>query len=297
MLPVLVHHMASPHEKFPPNSLEAIRHCLDMAAPFVEVDITALKDDDYLLVHDPVLESETTGSGAVRDCPAGEAANLFYKNPQGEATLFRVPRLSQVVQLFQDYGGSTRLQLDFKNVIPFTEDEPLRRLVRLIQPLGERVIVSTGADWQLRRMRKLADWLDLGFDVHYVIDWREPSRLVDPRIPPYRKGAYGYWDDHPLATQVYYPVAEYLAERCEMMTTLVPRLSTFYINHRLIARSLDEGFNWAEKLHEHGIKLDAWTLDIGNEAAVQNAKRLRDAGLDYLTTNTPAQMAELLKTP
>jgi glycerophosphoryl diester phosphodiesterase len=288
--PLIVHHMAAPHDLYPPNSFEAIRACLDQQVAFIEIDITALKADDYLLVHDPVLEHETNGSGQVGETTVESARLLKY-----QATNYSVTLLSDVVRAFLDQGGQTRLQLDFKNVLPMTEDEPLRRLVRLIEPLGERAIVSTGADWHLRRLRKLAPWLDLGFDVHFYIDWRSAEEAIDPRIPPFHLGAYGYWDDHILARQRYWPTAGYLAERCNNLVDTVPSISTFYIDHKLIAPSLDNGFNWAEALHARGVKLDAWTLDIGNPQAEINARRLHAAGVDQFTTNTPAALAAWLR--
>lgn len=287
--PLIVHHMAAPHDLHPPNSLEAIRTCLEQQVAFVEVDITALKADDYLLVHDPVLEHETNGRGPVGESTVESARQLTYK-----ATDYSVALLSDVVQAFLDQAGQTRLQLDFKNVLPMTEDEPLRRLVRLIEPLGERVIVSSGADWHLRRLRKLAPWLDLGFDVHFYIDWRADDEAIDPRVPPFYAGAYGYWDDHILARQRYWSTAEYLSERCHNLVDGVPGISTFYIDHKLIAQSLTDGFNWAEALHIRGVKLDAWTLDVGNPVAEANARRLLEAGVDQFTTNTPASLTTWL---
>lgn len=288
--PVIVHHMAAMDgQLYPQNSLESIRQCLQANASFIEVDITALADADYLLVHDPNLDSETTGQGKVENCTADRARILRFNS-----TEIGVPLLSDVVALFGETLTSARLQLDFKNVLPFNDDEPLHRLVRLIEPLGEQVIVSTGADWQLRKLRKIAPWLDLGFDIQFYIDWRDPNREIDPCIPPYRRGAYGYWDDHPLATMHLTSPAEYLADRCASMVGLVPRLSTFYINHRLLTQSLDDGFNWAIALHEHGIRLDAWTLDVGNSRAESNARRLLEAGVDQFTTNTPRAMMILL---
>jgi glycerophosphoryl diester phosphodiesterase len=282
--------MAALDGQSPPNSLEAIRACLDARAPFVEVDITALADADYLLVHDMTLDSETTGSGPVADCPAAAAHDLRFKGTQ-----VHVPLLSEVVRLFADYASApTRLQLDFKSVFPFATDEPIHRLVSLVAPLGERVIVSSGADWQLRKMRRADPWLDLGFDVHFYIDWREPGAVVDPRRIPRQRGAYGYWDDHPLASEAYWHTAEYLADKCDQLIGLVPRLSTFYIDHRLLVQSLEDGFNWAQRLHEAGIKLDAWTLDVGNPRAEAHAPRLLAAGVDQFTTNTPGPLAALL---
>jgi len=292
--PLIVHHKAALDGSTPPNSLAGVEACLGAGAAFIEVDITALAGEDYLLVHDDDLSHETTGTGSVAATRPGDVRDLRLRKRDGTATEHPPALLSEVVRAMVALPGHTRLQLDFKNVIPFADDEPLDRLISLIAPLEDRVIVSTGADWQLRRLRKRAPWLDLGFDVHFVIDWRPDGAPVDPRIPPYRKGAYGYWDDHPLATQRFYPAPAYLAERCEMMVSLVPGLSTFYIDHRLLAQSLDDGFNWAAALHDYGLKLDAWTLDTDNPTAVAHAQRLLAAGVDQFTTNTPAALRDLL---
>jgi len=290
----VVHHMAaldaSPHL---PNSLEAIDACLDAGATFIEVDITALADDDYLLVHDPLLEAETTGKGDVGACTAEQARHLHFV-ADGRPTRARVPLLSEVVAAFMAHPRKAQLQLDFKNMIPFAGDEPLHRLIKLIEPLGERVIVSSGADWQLRKLRRLAPWLDLGFDVQFYIDWQPAGEPRDPRAFPKALGAYGYYDDHAIASQRIWPASEYLRDRCGALIGLVPRASTFYIDHKLIERSLVDGFNWAEMLHEHGIKIDAWTVDATNPIALRNAPRLLEAGVDLFTTNTPLALGKIL---
>jgi glycerophosphoryl diester phosphodiesterase len=300
--PVIVHHMAAlDGQDHPPNSLEAIRACLDAGADFVEIDVTALAGADYLLVHDPELQAETTGRGPVAACTVEGARELrFVRN--GSPTPYRVPLLSEVVALFVEYAsaarGATRLQIDYKNLIPFPTGEPLQRFVRLIEPLGRppngRVIVSTGADWQLRKLRALAPWLDLGLDIHFYIDWHAPGEPVDPRVYPRHAGAYGYWDDHPLATRRIWSTADYLADRCGFLLGLVPGVSTFYVSHRFLAHSLDDGFDWAQALHRAGIRLDAWTLDVGNPEAEANALRLLRAGVDQFTTNTPRALSALL---
>ena len=205
-----------------------------------------------------------------------------------------VPRLSQVVALLREYGGETRLQIDLKNIRPFPDVEPLRRLVDLIRPLADRVQVSTSADWQLRTLRSLAPWLDLGVDVHCYLGWRSPEDPESPWAAPRTLGAYGYWDDHPIASERRWSTAEYLADRCASLVGLVPGVSTFYIHHGFLVRCLDDGFNWAEALHRTGIRLDAWTLDVGNPLAEANAIRLWHAGVDQFTTNTPTALARLL---
>ena len=70
----IVHHMAADEGASVPNSLEAIVACLRADASWIEIDVTALADSDYLLVHDPVLQSETTGLGPVGECSVERAA-------------------------------------------------------------------------------------------------------------------------------------------------------------------------------------------------------------------------------
>ena len=290
----IVHHMAAlDASSNPPNSLDAIEQCLLSKAPVIEVDITPLAGDDFLLVHDPDLESETNGSGPVNKCSPAQAKT--YRLKHHDVVSEHPPALlTEVVKAFFAHPGETRLQLDYKAVFPSTDDEPLRRLVRLIEPLGERVIVSSGADWHLHKMRRLAPWLDLGFDIGFYLDWRDPAWKVDPRMPPYQRGAYDYHDDHILARMRQLPAAAYLAERCDSLALLVPGSSTWYVSHYVIARGLDDGFNMAAWLHEKGIKLDAWTLDADKPVSAANALRLRDAGVDLFTTNTPKALATLL---
>lgn len=290
--PIIVHHMAAlDHIDAPQNSLEAITASLEAGAAIIEVDITALADSDYLLVHDPLLESETSGSGPVGICTPAETRALTIKK-RGSITSYHVPLLSEVVPLI--VGSTARLQLDFKNERPLDSDEPLHRLVNLVAPLDERVLVSTGADWQLRRLRRIAPNLRLGFDVMGYIDHELPGDGRNPNDFPRRLGAYGYYDDHPLSLARHWPTADYLRDRCESLLGLVSGVSTFYIRHTLLAQSLGDGFNWAECLHEHGITLDAWTMDVTNPAAVANAPLLLAAGVDMFTTNTPRALAKLL---
>jgi glycerophosphoryl diester phosphodiesterase len=292
--PAVVHHMgALDHQAAPPNSLEAIQASLRAGAAFIEVDVNALADSDYLLVHESELEAETSGQGLVGECTPQQARSLFIKHRE-QPTQYRVPLLSDVVQMFQDTPGKTCLQLDFKNVLPLPNDEPLSRLVRLIEPLGERVIVSTGADWQLRRLRKIAPWLALGFDIMLYIAWEMPNAVRDPRDYPKKIGAYGYYDDHILASEAHWSNAEYLQDLCESLVSLVPDISIYYLEHNLIAQSLKDGFNWAEAIHQHGSKLDAWTMDVTNPIALQNVPILLEAGVDLFTSNTPLALAALL---
>lgn len=291
---IVNHKAALDNSPYPPNSLEAIRACLEADAAFIEIDIVALAADDYILLHDQTFDAETNSTGFVNQRLPKDTQDLRIRH-EDQLTAYRPPLLSEVVELFLSHGGSSRLQLDYKDVYPRNDkDEALLRLIRLIEPLGDRVLVSSGADWHLRRLHKLADWVDLGFDIGYYLDYR--PRGSDERMPPYRLGSYGYHDDHLLAAQPSkLSSADYLAYRCEDLLTSVPTASIWYVHHVLLTQMLADGFNLAPLLREHGVRLDAWTMDITNPVAATTAPALRDAGVDQFTSNTPDALAAHLK--
>lgn len=291
----IVHHMAALDSSVnPPNSLRAIEQCLQANAAIIEVDITPLANDDFLLVHDPELNSETTGSGKVGECLPTHAKTFKLKGRTGAASDHPPALLSEVVAAYLSSPAHSRLQLDYKSVYPTNNDEYLRRLVHIIEPLGSRVIVSSGADWHLRQLKRLAPWLDVGFDIGFYLDWRHPSWKIEPENPPYQLGIYGYYDDHLFARSRLLPITDYLAQRCEMLLNQVPAASIWYVSHHLLVQALRDGFNLAAWLHQNNVKLDAWTLDADNPTAVTNAALLKDAGVDLFTTNTPFALAKLL---
>jgi glycerophosphoryl diester phosphodiesterase len=296
-LPQIVHHKAAlDGSSNPPNSLAAVRECLEAGAAWIEVDIIALAEDDYLLVHTPQLEAETNGRGAVGQCSVPDAHRLRLAH-HGQVTGHPVALLSEVVGLLVANPGETRLQLDFKDHTPYVSPEPLQRLIEIIRALGKRVLVSSMADWQLRSLAHLAPWLKLGFDIHLHIDCDPPGSKPDPEDFPRSTGAYGYRDDHPLASRRWGTPAAYLAERCAEILALAPMAGTFYCRHSFLVRGLQDGFDWAQALHQTGRRLDAWTLDADDPQAVANARLLADAGCDQITTNTPRALAELLALP
>jgi len=71
----------------------------------------------------------------VIECPSRQARSFFIKHG-GVITQYPVALLSDVINLFVHSNHPAYLQLDYKNVIPFASDEPLYRLIKLIEPLA-----------------------------------------------------------------------------------------------------------------------------------------------------------------
>ncbi|MHB9031423.1 MAG: glycerophosphodiester phosphodiesterase [Anaerolineae bacterium] len=291
----LVHHKAAlDGSSHPPNSLAAVRACLAAGAEWIEVDISALAVDDFLLVHTPDLSAETTGRGNVSRTRPAETRDLRLRQ-HGVVSGEPPALLSEVVTAFVAAPGPARLQLDWKDHVPYVSSEPVERLARLLAPLERRVLVSSVADWQLQRLAEAAPGIELGFDIQLYLDYDPPGSVPDPDTFPRRTGAYGYRDDHPLTGGRWGSAADYLAERCREICRQVPAASTYYLRHSLVARSLADGFDWVQALHRQGKQVDAWTLDADTPGALANARLLAARGCDLITSNTPLALASLLK--
>lgn len=289
---LLIHHMArrSDHA-YPPNSLPAVEHCLAANARIVEVDISPLREVDFLLAHDNELALFTTGRGSVSELTPEQVDNVRLVW-NGGPTPHAPALLSQVLTLLGQYNAPAELQLDLKPHVALTE-AVLIRLVEMVRPVRSRVRVTSEADWAIRRLHKLDSDLPLGFDpLLYLGAGDEEDR--EPGEMPARLGAFGYWDDHPLATVRWGATAEYLRERAEALWVQAPAGCMWYLHATLLLRALDEGFDWIETWHERGARVDAWTLDPDRSDDVQMAHRLMAAGVDRITTNYPTGLAEAL---
>jgi glycerophosphoryl diester phosphodiesterase len=251
----------------PPNRLAGIDAAVAAGAGRIEVDVRLLADDDALLSHDRLLPD----GRAVREIELAQALD------EG------LPTLSQAVRRVLDSGAI--LQVDLKDEM-LLAPAAIQRLVRLVRPLGERVIVGSMIDWNLRALRAAAPDLRLGFDpLLYFHHWEErPADVPFPR----QRGGYDYWDDHPLAYAGILSRADYIASRLDALHAAVPGVDEIMLHYPTLLRALDDGVDACALLHERGARVLAWTLDADEPRAASTYARLQAAAVDILVTNTPA---------
>jgi len=192
-----------------------------------------------------------------------------------------------VLAVVRDAPGPTLLELDAKDLAPWPS-AAAERLARLVEPVRDRVVVTSPADWNLRRLLRADPGLAIGFDPQFHLDWtRSPEALSPPR------GAYGYLDAHPLARRRALPVADYLRERLEELLRLVPGVRELHLRLAFFERMLSDGLHddAVAVLHGAGSLADVWTLDAGTPRWRQRLARAIEAGVDIVTTNTPRELA------
>ena len=271
--PTLVAHMAVLSGEHRPNSIDAIGECIERGVPRVEIDVHSLEGGDYVVTHDRKLEQQTTGRGSVGRATADDVrATRFIDDPHGRPAL-----LSEVARLAAK--SDMQLQLDLKDWRPLT---PARRqaLVDAIAPIRDRVIVSSGQDWNLRALAATGA-VTVGFDPGLYIDC-----AGEPFYLPRHLGAYNYRDDHPLALTRSMPPDEYLTQRFEHLALLAPASREWFVSYHLALQMLEDGFDAAAWLGARGIDANVWTLDYDGEATLAAYDRLAAAGIARVTTNT-----------
>jgi glycerophosphoryl diester phosphodiesterase len=258
----------------------------------VEVDISPLADGDFLLFHDGHLESGTTGRGPVVALRTADAKTLRFVQG-GKVTDYAPATLTEVLRMLEGHAEPVELQLDLKLHSPLT-CQVLGHLADLLMGYQDRVRVSSAGDWAVRSLHGIAPGLRLGFDPMLYLEL-DVGDGHDRQRPPYRLGAYGYRDDHPLAMVKWGSAYDYLAARAEALWSQVDIVgSIWYIRAELLGSALDDGFNWIQELHRRGAQVCAWTLNPDARSDVALARRLVAHEVDRITTDdAPALAAEL----
>jgi len=104
---VVAHRGAS--STHPENTLASFEEAVRLGAPIVELDVRLSSDGVPVVLHDPLLERTTDGSGAVHERTAAEIATL-RAGPGGEG----VPTLADALALM---SGRVAVALEIK-VLP-----------------------------------------------------------------------------------------------------------------------------------------------------------------------------------
>ncbi len=291
---ILIHHAATNGHHAPPGSLAALESCLQSGAAIIEIDVLPLSDGSFALLHDQDLAADTNGAGKAPQKKREAVEGLCYK-VDGKVSDERVGFLEGAIDLLKSYPNGGRLQIDLK---PFTPLSPplLAHFQTLIDPVMDRVQVSSVADWAVRALSGTFPDLALGYDPLLYLDVLDQEPRSDD-IPPFRVGSYGLLDDHPLSAFQWGTPGDYFAARAEALLVQAPVGCEWFIRADLLMLALEAGFEWIDFLHRAGSSVVAWTIDTNQPGQIEQARTLATVGVDKLTSDAPSLLAEHLPTP
>jgi len=99
---------------WPENSLSGFRRLIETGVDAVEFDVQETRDAVAMVIHDPLLDRTTEGSGPVCEHSAAQVAAMPLRAGQGEQggpAGERVPTLAEVLALFRPTGMELHVEI------------------------------------------------------------------------------------------------------------------------------------------------------------------------------------------
>ncbi len=251
------HRLLDGSHRHPPNSLSALRQVLADRAEAIEFDVRLTRDEVFVLIHDPTLERETTGSGPVRQMTStGFAALRLREAHEPPATL------AGAVDALREHQDPVKVQVDLVEEAPLS-GELAKALLGVLAPLRAnphvRTVIGCEAAEKLLTLRRFDPAALIGLDIDAPID--TPAGEVSRRL------------------------------------SLVEDVSEFYMPKAFVVQTIARGFNPIEFVHEHkpGALVDVWTLYADEPDIGRTLSTVLAAGADQITTPTSQQLRQILR--
>jgi glycerophosphoryl diester phosphodiesterase len=118
--PVIVAHRGAP-SSHPENTLPSFEAAIGLGARIVELDVRVSADGVAVVMHDPMVDRTTDGSGPVHELTAAEIARLNAGTEEAPAA---VPTLAEVLDLV---SGRAAVALEIKNIPGEPGYDPVRQ--------------------------------------------------------------------------------------------------------------------------------------------------------------------------
>jgi glycerophosphoryl diester phosphodiesterase len=164
-------------ERYPENTLTALKAAIDAGADAVELDVQLCRDGTPVVFHDATLDRVSGESGVVLELGFDELQAFSVHEPERLGEAFkgtRIPSLTAAVQLLAQSGTDTLVFVEIKReTVPYhTIPQAVETILNTCKPLGERaVIISFDAD-VVQEARSLGD-----IRVGWVLsDWTTDSQ-------------------------------------------------------------------------------------------------------------------------
>jgi len=225
------------------------------AGASMEVDLRCHAEQGFVCLHDDVLESETSGHGAIAAASVAHLRTLRMRGPDGAVTDEQLLLLDNLVEMARDGHASAVVQFDLKEQLADLDDATIASFARLVSPNAGRFLLS-GDDWSaVQAIGRRVEGLKLGFD---------PSEL--PEATGLKNG-------------------EDFAAFTRFTIRTAPEAAIIYLDYRIVLASVASGFDMIGGLHAGGKEVDAWTFDVTSPKSLTELSWLIASGVDQISSN------------
>lgn len=233
----------------------------------VEVDLRKHADGGFAVMHDAVLDRETTGSGEVRLAHADELRALKLRDNEGRVLDEPLLLLEDLADLLAGAGAldpEALLQLDLKEDRGTLTDGDIAAFRRIVAPVAGNMILSGGDAEAVAVLSEGVPGLHIGYDPCH--DGKLEALFKSREFGPFVAGA--------------------LADS--------PDAELIYLHYLLVLFAADAGFDMVGAFHQAGKRIDAYTIDNASDGMAPVIKRLLEHGVDQITTDDPAGLGQLI---
>lgn len=225
----------------------------------VEVDLVVHGSGGMAVLHNLLLEEETTGAGPVRRADAATLRALHLRGNDGRALPDRVMLLEDLCALlaYDPPHPEALLQLDFKEDMDALDPHVIAGFGVAIGVLGSHMILSGGDLSAVTALTGAAPGLRMGYDPCHG-DSLDALR---------KTGDFTGWIGAALIT--------------------APGAEMIYLAHEIITAADDAGVDLIGRVHAAGRQVDAYTIQRVTPASLAIVRRLIALRADQITTDDP----------
>jgi glycerophosphoryl diester phosphodiesterase len=232
----------------------------------VEVDLVIHGGNGWAVLHDVMLDQETTGHGPVRETPPEVLRHLHRRAEGGMPAPDKVMLLEDLCALLVELppGPGAMLQLDVKEDLAGLDALTVAGFARAVEPVAGNVIASGADAAAVAVLAGATRGLATGYDPCHG---DSAARLRGT-------GDFAGF------------IGEALAE--------APAASMIYLAHEIIADADLARFDLIGACQAQGKCVDAWTVQRVTAESVARCERLIALGVDQITTDDPEELAAAL---
>ncbi|MBT1708608.1 glycerophosphodiester phosphodiesterase family protein [Fulvivirgaceae bacterium PWU5] len=169
---VLVAAHRAVHNRYPENSIPAIREGIQVGVDIVEIDVKVSRDGVPFLLHDHTLDRTTTGKGEA-EALTWKQLQEFFLVDKGRRTSLKIPSLEEALEAA---AGHVLVDLDLKtdNIMPI--------LAIVKKTATEDIVFFFDSDYaMLRRIQRAEDKLMIMPRVHNNAE-TDSALVFDPPV-------------------------------------------------------------------------------------------------------------------
>jgi glycerophosphoryl diester phosphodiesterase len=234
-----------------------------------EVDLVVTGDKGLAVLHDMTLDRETTGTGPVAATSDDIIRQLRLRANDGTPLTEPVMLLDDLCTLMAsgEVHPDALLQLDYKEDETVLDARAIANFVRATKPVARNMIVSSGSAAAVKMLTDAVPGMRIGYD---------PSDNLSEAGPHTPESLQRFVDDAIAAS---------------------PDADLIYLYWGIVTLSADVGFDIVDAFHQHGKRIDAWTIQTTDATSVAVVERLLSLKVDQITTDDPEGLCAALGVP